>query len=254
MSLKRPSKEQPENFEFNSASQEAAKTIVAKYPEGKQQSAVMALLYIEQKQNSNWIPLAAMKYIGKFLEMPYIEDENRFWNRTANWFSASFHVLGVIAGEVAPLFDDLAQAHVQAFDGVGGVDDFADRLRVGQERDDLLPISSPRLTDGRQPVAPFSLEFIEPQHRRIGAFGPVDRFEVSGYGLAFLPTHITQAVADHMHDTGLHEGLREHRVDGLGKALQAVNHGDEDIVDAPVLDRHVILLLQRKLHHGRLHS
>jgi len=73
MSLKRPSKEQPENFEFNSASLEAAKTIVVKYPEGKQQSAVMALLYIAQKQNSNWIPLAAMKYIGKFLDMPYIK-------------------------------------------------------------------------------------------------------------------------------------------------------------------------------------
>ena len=39
----------------------------------KQQSAVMALLYIAQKQNNNWIPLAAMKYIGKFLTMPYIK-------------------------------------------------------------------------------------------------------------------------------------------------------------------------------------
>ena len=73
MSLRRPSKEQPENFEFNSASLEAAKAIVAKYPKGKQQSAVMALLYIAQKQNSNWIPLAAMKCIGKFLDMPYIK-------------------------------------------------------------------------------------------------------------------------------------------------------------------------------------
>ena len=73
MSLRRPSKEQPEKFEFNSSSLEAAKKIIAKYPEGKQQSAVMALLYIVQKQNSNWIPLAAMKYIGKFLDMPYIK-------------------------------------------------------------------------------------------------------------------------------------------------------------------------------------
>ena len=73
MSLRRPSKQQPENFEFNSASLVAAKTIVAKYPKDKQQSAVMALLYIAQKQNSNWIPLAAMKYIGKFLDMPYIK-------------------------------------------------------------------------------------------------------------------------------------------------------------------------------------
>ena len=68
MSLRRPAKDQPENFEFNSSSLEAAKNIVAKYPEDKQQSAVMALLYIAQRQNNNWIPLAAMKYIAKFLD------------------------------------------------------------------------------------------------------------------------------------------------------------------------------------------
>jgi len=73
MSLRRPSKDQPENFDFNPASLEAAKSIIAKYPKDKQQSAVMALLYIAQKQNSNWIPLAAMKCIGKFLDMPYIK-------------------------------------------------------------------------------------------------------------------------------------------------------------------------------------
>ena len=73
MSLRRPSKEQPENFEFNSNSLVAAKAIIAKYPKNKQQSSVMALLYIAQKQNSNWIPLAAMKYIGKFIDMPYIK-------------------------------------------------------------------------------------------------------------------------------------------------------------------------------------
>ena len=73
MSLRKPSKEQPERFEFNSKSLEAAKAIILKYPDDKQQSAVMALLYIAQKQNDNWIPLAAMKYIAKFLDMPYIK-------------------------------------------------------------------------------------------------------------------------------------------------------------------------------------
>ena len=73
MGLQKVSKEQPKNFEFNSASLEVAKSIVVKYPKGKQQSAVMALLYIVQKQNNNWIPLVAMKYIAKFLEMPYIK-------------------------------------------------------------------------------------------------------------------------------------------------------------------------------------
>ena len=73
MTLRRPSKQQPENFEFNSASLVAVKIIIEKYPKDKQQSAVMALLYIAQKQNNNWIPLAAMKCIGKFLDMPYIK-------------------------------------------------------------------------------------------------------------------------------------------------------------------------------------
>jgi len=73
MSLRRPAKEQPDHFEFNPASLEAAKKIIVMYPEGKQQSAVMALLYIAQRQNDSWIPLAAMKYVAKFLEMPYIK-------------------------------------------------------------------------------------------------------------------------------------------------------------------------------------
>ena len=73
MSLKRPAKDQPEHFEFNSSSLDAANKIILKYPKGKQQSAVMGLLYIAQKQNNNWIPLVAMKYIAKLLDMPYIK-------------------------------------------------------------------------------------------------------------------------------------------------------------------------------------
>ena len=73
MSVKKIHKEQPETFEFSDKSMEAANKIVSNYPNGKQQSAVMALLYIAQRQNDNWIPLQAMKYIAKFLDMPYIK-------------------------------------------------------------------------------------------------------------------------------------------------------------------------------------
>ena len=73
MSLKKISKEQPEKFEFNQKSLEAAKKILSNYPKGKEKSAVMALLYIAQRQNNNWIPLSAIKYIAKFLNMPYIK-------------------------------------------------------------------------------------------------------------------------------------------------------------------------------------
>ena len=73
MSIKKISKEQPSNFEFNKQNLEAAQKIIKNYPDGKQQSAVMALLYLAQNQNDNWIPLVAMKYIAKFLNMPYIK-------------------------------------------------------------------------------------------------------------------------------------------------------------------------------------
>ena len=73
MSIKKISKEQPDKFEFTSDNLEKARKVIKKYPDGKQQSAVMSLLYLAQKQNNNWIPLAAIKYIGKLLEMPYIK-------------------------------------------------------------------------------------------------------------------------------------------------------------------------------------
>ena len=73
MSIKKISKEQPDKFEFTLDNLEKAKKIIKKYPNKKQQSAVMPLLYIAQKQNNNWIPLAAIKFIGKLLEMPYIK-------------------------------------------------------------------------------------------------------------------------------------------------------------------------------------
>ena len=73
MSLKKISKNQPDKFEFNKQNIELANKMILNYPEGKQQSAVMSLLYIAQRQNNNWIPLASMKYIAKFLSMPYIK-------------------------------------------------------------------------------------------------------------------------------------------------------------------------------------
>tara|TARA_B100000579_G_scaffold96291_1_gene76277 strand:- start:2862 stop:3470 length:609 start_codon:yes stop_codon:yes gene_type:complete len=73
MTLKKVSKDQPKNFKFNEKNLKAAEKAISIYPKGKQKSAVMALLYIAQKQNDNWIPLAAMKYIAKMLDIPYIK-------------------------------------------------------------------------------------------------------------------------------------------------------------------------------------
>ena len=73
MSLKKVSKEQPDSFEFNEENLKIANDMIKNYPVDKQQSAVMSFLYLAQRQNNNWIPLVAMKYIAKLLNMPYIK-------------------------------------------------------------------------------------------------------------------------------------------------------------------------------------
>jgi|TARA_B110000438_G_scaffold217418_2_gene210152 NADH-quinone oxidoreductase E subunit len=72
MSLKTIHDKQPENFVFSDTNIKLAENILKKYPEKNKKSAVMPFLYLAQKQNENWIPLEAMKYIAKYLSMPYI--------------------------------------------------------------------------------------------------------------------------------------------------------------------------------------
>ena len=72
MSIKKVHDNQPEKFEFTKENLELSTNILKKYPEKRKKSAVMPLLYLAQNQNDNWIPLAALKYIGNFLSMPYI--------------------------------------------------------------------------------------------------------------------------------------------------------------------------------------
>ena len=73
MTLKKIHDKQPEFFEFTKENKDAAEKILKKYPENRKKSAVMPFLYLAQRQNENWIPLTAMKYIAKYLEMPYIK-------------------------------------------------------------------------------------------------------------------------------------------------------------------------------------
>ena len=73
MSLKKISKSQPETFILSKENLLAANKEMKKYPKNKASSSVLALLFIVQKQNDNWIPLAAIKYVAKLLNMPYIQ-------------------------------------------------------------------------------------------------------------------------------------------------------------------------------------
>jgi len=61
--------EQPESFEFTPDNLERARAHIAKYPTGRQASAVLPLLWIAQEQSGGWLPRAAMDHVAKVLEM-----------------------------------------------------------------------------------------------------------------------------------------------------------------------------------------
>jgi NADH-quinone oxidoreductase E subunit len=63
---------QPEHFEFTRENRERANAHIAKYPPGRQASAVLPLLDLAQRQAGGWLPLAAMHHVADVLEMPRI--------------------------------------------------------------------------------------------------------------------------------------------------------------------------------------
>ncbi|WP_417247964.1 NADH-quinone oxidoreductase subunit E [Celeribacter sp.] len=69
--LRRLHHEQPESFEFTPANLEWAKGQITKYPEGREQSAVIPLLWRAQEQEG-WLTKPAIEYVGDMLGMPYI--------------------------------------------------------------------------------------------------------------------------------------------------------------------------------------
>ena len=73
MSVRRLAEDQfqPAGFSFNAENAAWAEATIAKYPEGRQQSAVIPLLMRAQEQDG-WVTRAAIEYVADKLGMPYI--------------------------------------------------------------------------------------------------------------------------------------------------------------------------------------
>ncbi len=57
------------DFAFTAEHAKRAEAVVARYPEGRQASAVMALLDMAQRQNGGWLSSEAIEYVANTLEM-----------------------------------------------------------------------------------------------------------------------------------------------------------------------------------------
>lgn len=70
MSVRRLAVEQPEHFSFTPENLSWLEGQIAKYPEGRQASAVIPALWRAQEQHGGWIPEPAMQAIADLLSMP----------------------------------------------------------------------------------------------------------------------------------------------------------------------------------------
>jgi NADH-quinone oxidoreductase subunit E len=72
MSVRRLDPNQPANFAFTPQNQAWAEATIAKYPPGKQASAVLPLLWRAQEQHAGWLPEPAIRLVADMLGMAYI--------------------------------------------------------------------------------------------------------------------------------------------------------------------------------------
>src|SRR3954467_12418462 len=67
-----PADVQPKHFAFTAENLEWAKGQLTKYPEGRQASAVIPLLWRAQEQTGGWVPEAAIRYVAELVSLAYI--------------------------------------------------------------------------------------------------------------------------------------------------------------------------------------
>ncbi|GIR10033.1 MAG: NADH-quinone oxidoreductase subunit E [Hyphomicrobiales bacterium] len=72
MSVRRLHDKQPDSFAFTPENMDWAATQIAKYPEGRQASAVLPLLWQAQKQGGGWLSEPAIRCVADMLDMPYM--------------------------------------------------------------------------------------------------------------------------------------------------------------------------------------
>jgi hypothetical protein len=149
----------------------------------------------------------------------------------------------VDGGEKIPVAADLAKRAVERLDGIGGVDDFADLRGEVEEGGELVPVGLPAAADGGVFGIVGGAEGFQRASGGLLGGGAVDGLEVGGDLLALLPVDEFEAVAQLVDDAAqlvddaaLDPALGKDRFEGLGKAAEAVDAADEDVLKSAVFE------------------
>jgi NADH-quinone oxidoreductase subunit E len=66
------------SFDWTSENRAKAKALIARYPEGRQHSAILPLLDLAQRQvgaetnTQGWLPIPVLEFVGREIDMPYV--------------------------------------------------------------------------------------------------------------------------------------------------------------------------------------
>src|SRR5262245_17916743 len=101
---------------------------------------------------------------------------------------------------------------------------------------DALPVRPPRLRDHRVALAPFLFELGERGKGSLLGLSRIDQPQVADQRLAIDPGHEPRRAPDQVHDASLDDRLREHGLDRVREALEAIAADDEHVAHAAVLE------------------
>lgn len=142
----------------------------------------------------------------------------------------------LVIGERSPVLDDLSQAPIEGFDGIGRIDGIADLRRIGQEEGQPVPAGLPGLADLGITAVPRPGEGLQGGLSGLHRRGSVDLLQIVKESLAVFKRDVLQGLPDHVDDGQLDLDLRVERFNGLRETRQPVHAGQEDILDPPVLE------------------
>ena len=123
-----------------------------------------------------------------------------------------------------------------SFDRIGGIDNPPDMRRVPEVCAEPVPVLAPAPDDYRVFLAPLDLQSIKGLFRHLLVHRLIHLLQILHELLLFLAGHILDRVADLVHDAELDRGLRENTCYRIGKALEPVHAGYEDILYPSVLE------------------
>lgn len=101
------------------------------------------------------------------------------------------------------MIDGFSNHAIDRFNGIGGVNDFPDLVRVIEEGDQVGPVVAPGAADGGVLAVPLRGKGFQFLFCFSHGDGLVDFPEPGGDGFAVFPGYESQGIAHHVHDTEL---------------------------------------------------